>query len=102
MEQKGKKPIAKHEYEYSPVTLSIQTAGSISTPLIRRGTPLPYDTTQVFSTAADNQESIEINILLGERPLAKYNISIGKCLLNVLADHTGNTGLRILASSFSI
>jgi hypothetical protein len=78
-------PTAKYEYDYSPVTLSIQTLGGISTPLIRRGTPLPYDTTQVFSTAADNQKSVEINILLGERPLAKYNISIGKCLLNNVA-----------------
>jgi len=85
MVQKGNKPTTEHKYEYLPITLSIETKGGISTPLIRRGTPLPSKRNQVFSTAADNQQSVEINILLGDRPLAKYNISIGKCLLDKIA-----------------
>jgi len=73
------------EYKFLPVTLSIETKGGISTPLIRRGTPLPSKRSQVFSTAVDNQKSVEINVLLGERPLSKQNISIGKCLLDKIA-----------------
>lgn len=69
-------------YEYAPVTLSIETAGGISTPVLRRGTPLPYTRNQRFSTATDNQKSVEIHLQLGERPLAKYNVPIGNCMLN--------------------
>lgn len=96
MGPKGEKPTAEYKYEYSPVTFSIETKGGITTPLIRRGTPLPSKRNQVFSTATDNQQSVEINILLGERPLAKYNISIGKCLLkNIAPAKSGEPQIRL-------
>jgi len=69
-------------YEYAPVTLSIETVGGISTPVLRRGTPLPYTIDKLFSTATDNQKSVDIHLLLGERPLIKYNVPIGRCMLN--------------------
>jgi hypothetical protein len=72
----------KNIYDFLPVTLSLETKGGISTPLIRRGTPLPTKRSQVFSTASDNQESVEIHVLLGERPFSKNNTSIGRCQLN--------------------
>ena len=75
----------KNIYSYLPITLSIETKGGISTPLIKRGTPLPTKRSQIFSTASKNQESVEINVLLGERPLSRNNISIGRCLLEKIA-----------------
>jgi hypothetical protein len=72
----------KNIYNFLPVTLSIETKGGISTPVVRRGTPLPTKRSQVFSTASDNQKSVEINVLVGERPLTKNNISIGRCQLD--------------------
>lgn len=69
-------------YEFLPLTLSIETLGGISTPIVRRGTPLPAKRSQVFSTASDNQPSVEINIVCGERPLSKYNLSIGRFQLS--------------------
>jgi len=96
MAPKSDKPRREHKYEYSPVTFSIETKGDIATPLIRRGTPLPSKRNQVFSTAKDNQQSVEINILLGERPLAKHNISIGKCLLKDIAPaKSGQPEIRV-------
>jgi hypothetical protein len=59
-----------------PLTLSIETLGGISTPLILRGTPLPAKRSQVFSTAADNQEAITIKTYIGERALAKNNLVV--------------------------
>ncbi len=65
-------------YDFLPLTLSIETREGISTPVVRRGTPLPAKRSQVFSTASDNQLSVEINISWGERPLSKYNLFIGR------------------------
>ena len=84
------------EYEYSPLTFSIETKGGISTPLIRRGTPLPSKRNQIFSTAEDNQKSVEIHVLIGERPLAKYNVSFGRCLLsNIPPAKLGTPQIRV-------
>ncbi len=69
------------EFEFLPLTLSMETLGGISTSIVKRGTPLPVTRSQVFSTASDRQKSVEIKILLGERPLAKHNLVIGSCLL---------------------
>jgi len=95
MEPKHKNPPAK--YDYSPVTFSMETAGGISTPLIRRGTPLPSNRTLVFSTLTDNQKAVETHILLGERPLSKYNISIGRYLLDKIAPaKAGESEIRVI------
>jgi len=71
----------KMQFEFLPLTLSMETLGGKSTPLVKRGTPLPTERSQTFSTAADNQKSVEIHVLLGERPLASKNLSLGSCLL---------------------
>jgi len=71
----------RQQYDYCPLTLSIETLGGISTSLIARGTPLPVQRSQVFSTAEDNQKSVEIKAFWGERPFANKNILIGSCLL---------------------
>ena len=69
------------EFEYLPLTIAIETLGGISTPLVLRGTPLPATRTQVFTTANDNQLSVEIHILMGESPVAKRNISVARFML---------------------
>lgn len=70
----------EREFEYLPLTIAIETLGGISTPLVLRGTPLPATRTQVFSTASDNQPSVEIHILMGESPIAPKNISVARFL----------------------
>lgn len=64
--------------DVTPLTLGVETMGGVSTPLIHRNTTVPTSKTEVFSTAADNQTSVEINILQGERPLAGDNKSLGR------------------------
>lgn len=64
--------------DVTPLTLGIETLGSVSTPLIPRNTTIPTSKTEVFSTAADNQTSVEINVLQGERPMAADNKSLGR------------------------
>ena len=63
--------------DVTPLTLGVETLGSVATPLIPRNTTIPTSKSQVFSTAADNQTSVEINILQGERPMARDNKSLG-------------------------
>lgn len=64
--------------DVTPLTLSIETVGGVATPLIERNTTIPTSHTQVFTTSANFQTQVEINILQGERPLAKDNKSLGK------------------------
>lgn len=64
--------------DVTPLTLGVETLGSVATPLIPRNTTIPTSKSQVFSTAADNQTSVEINILQGERPMARDNKSLGQ------------------------
>ena len=59
--------------DVTPLTLSIETLGSVATPMISKNTTIPTSKTQVFSTAADNQSSVEIHVLQGERPMASDN-----------------------------
>ncbi len=64
--------------DVTPLSLSIETLGGVSTPLIERNTTIPVERSKVFSTASDNQPSVEINVLQGERPMAQDNISLGR------------------------
>jgi molecular chaperone DnaK len=64
--------------DVTPLTLSVETLGGVATPLIDRNTTVPTKKSKVFSTAADNQTSVEINILQGERPMASDNKSLGR------------------------
>ncbi|MBI4037442.1 molecular chaperone DnaK [Candidatus Curtissbacteria bacterium] len=68
--------------DVTPLTLGIETLGGVSTPLITRNTTIPTSKTEVFSTAADNQTSVEINVLQGERPMASDNKSLGRFILD--------------------
>ncbi|KKS84442.1 MAG: Chaperone protein DnaK [Candidatus Gottesmanbacteria bacterium GW2011_GWA1_43_11] len=64
--------------DVTPLTLGVETLGSVATPLIQRNTTIPTSKSQVFSTAADNQTSVEIHVLQGERPMARDNKSLGQ------------------------
>ncbi len=68
--------------DVTPLTLGIETLGSVSTPLISKNTTIPTSKSQVFSTAADNQTQVEINVLQGERPMAADNKSLGRFILD--------------------
>lgn len=68
--------------DVTPLTLGIETLGGVSTPLIKRNTTIPTSASQVFSTAADNQTSVEINVLQGEREMAADNKSLGRFMLD--------------------
>ncbi|TSC75702.1 MAG: molecular chaperone DnaK [Parcubacteria group bacterium Gr01-1014_30] len=65
-----------------PLSLGIETLGEVATQMIAKNTTIPTSKTQVFSTAADNQTSVEINVLQGERPMAQGNRSIGRFILD--------------------
>ncbi len=64
--------------DVTPLTLSIETLGGVATPLIERNTTIPTKKSKIFSTAADNQTSVEIHVLQGERPMAADNKSLGR------------------------
>lgn len=71
--------------DVTPLTLGIETAGGISTPMIKRNTTIPTKQTQVFSTYADNQTAVDINVLQGEREFAKDNKLLGTFRLDGIA-----------------
>ena len=68
--------------DVTPLTLGIETLGGVGTPLIQRNTTIPTSKSQVFSTAADNQPSVEIHVLQGERPMAADNRTLGRFMLD--------------------
>ncbi len=67
--------------DVTPLTLSIETLGGVATPIIDRNTTIPVKKSQIFSTAADFQTSVDIHVVQGERTLAKDNIDLGKFTL---------------------
>lgn len=68
--------------DVTPLTLGVETMGSVMTPLIPRNTTVPTSKSEVFSTAADSQTSVEIHVLQGERPMAADNKSLGRFILS--------------------
>lgn len=68
--------------DVTPLTLGIETMGGVRTPLIERNTTIPASKSQIFSTAADNQTSVEIHVLQGEREMAADNKSLGRFVLD--------------------
>ena len=68
--------------DVTPLTLAIETLGSVATPMIPRNTTIPTSKTEIFSTAADNQTQVEIHVTQGERPMASDNKSLGRFILD--------------------
>jgi molecular chaperone DnaK len=68
--------------DVTPLTLGLETLGGVMTPLIERNTTIPTSKSQVFSTAADSQTSVEIHVLQGERPMASDNKTLGRFILD--------------------
>jgi molecular chaperone DnaK len=68
--------------DVTPLTLGIETMGNVATPLIDRNTTIPTSKSQIFSTAADGQTSVEIHIVQGERPMAQDNKTLGRFTLD--------------------
>ena len=71
--------------DVTPLSLGIETLGGVCTKLIERNTTIPTKKSQTFSTAADNQTSVEVNVLQGEREMAQYNKSLGRFHLDGIA-----------------
>jgi len=70
--------------DVTPLSLGLETMGAVMTKLIERNTTIPTSKTQIFSTAADNQPSVEIHVLQGERPMAADNKTLGRFILDGL------------------
>ncbi|MFH2022563.1 MAG: molecular chaperone DnaK [Patescibacteria group bacterium] len=68
--------------DVTPLTLGLETLGGVRTPLIERNTTIPTSKSQIFSTAADNQTQVEINVLQGEREMAADNKTLGRFILD--------------------
>jgi molecular chaperone DnaK len=68
--------------DVTPLTLAIETLGGVATPMIPRNTTIPTSKTEIFSTAADNQTQVEINVTQGERPMSADNKSLGRFILD--------------------
>ena len=86
--------------DVTPLSLGIETLGGVCTKLIDRNTSIPTRKSQIFSTAADNQTSVEINVLQGEREMAAYNKSLGRFHLDGIAP--ARRGVPQIEVSFDI
>jgi hypothetical protein len=75
---------AKRRFDYLPLTIRLETAGGVATPLVLRGTPLPTVRSERFSTAADRQVSVSVELSIGESSMMRNNVSVGKFLLEGL------------------
>jgi molecular chaperone DnaK len=83
-----------------PLSLGIETMGGVFTKLIERNTAIPASQSQIFSTAADGQSSVEINVLQGERPMASDNKSLGRFILDGI--ETAPRGVPQIEVSFDV
>jgi molecular chaperone DnaK len=82
--------------DVTPLTLGIETLGGVCTPIIERNTTIPAKRSQIFSTAADNQTSVSIHVLQGERPMAKDNNSLARFdLHNIPAARRGEPQIEV-------
>lgn len=81
-----------------PFTLSLETLGGAATPLITKGARLPAQASEVFSTAADDQGSVEVSLSIGNRPLARDNVWAGKFQLHVPPAPRGVPQIRVQAT----
>ena len=86
--------------DVTPLSLGIETMGSVSTKLIERNATIPTSKSQTFSTAADNQTSVEINVLQGEREMAADNKSLGRFILDGIPP--ARRGMPQIEVSFNI
>ncbi|MBP5166333.1 MAG: molecular chaperone DnaK [Oscillospiraceae bacterium] len=86
--------------DVTPLSLGIETLGGVFTKLIERNTTIPTKKSQVFSTAADNQTSVEVNVLQGQREMAAYNKSLGRFHLDGIAP--ARRGVPQIEVSFDI
>ena len=86
--------------DVTPLTLGIETLGGVMTPLIERNTTIPTSKSQIFSTAADGQTSVEIHVLQGERPMAPDNKTLGRFILDGIP--TAPRGVPQVEVSFDI
>src|SRR6266496_443650 len=72
----------RRTFPFLPLTIRIETLGGIATPLVLRGTPLPTMRAETFSTASDNQKTVEVNLFMGESSLSQNNLRLGKFKLD--------------------
>lgn len=86
--------------DVTPLTLGIETMGGVRTPLIERNTTIPASKSQIFSTAADNQPSVEIHVLQGEREMATDNKTLGRFILDGIPP--ASRGIPQIEVSFDI
>ena len=86
--------------DVTPLTLGIETLGGVATPLIERNSTITVERYKIFSTAADNQPSVEIHVVQGERPMAQQNITLGKFHLDGIPP--APRGMPQIEVSFSI
>ena len=86
--------------DVTPLTLGIETMGGVATPVIPRNTTIPTTKSQVFSTAADNQPAVDINVVQGERPMVSDNKSLGR--FNLSGIEAAPKGTPQIEVSFSI
>ncbi|MDO8633296.1 MAG: Hsp70 family protein, partial [Candidatus Wildermuthbacteria bacterium] len=86
--------------DVTPLSLGIETLGGVNTVLIQKNTTIPTAKSQVFSTAADNQTSVEVHVVQGERPMAQDNKSLGRFVLEGIAP--SQRGIPQVEVSFDI
>jgi hypothetical protein len=94
------KTTSGRRHKFLPLSIKLETFGGIATPLVLRGTPLPTKRSDVFSTAEDNQASIELRLFIGERPLTRDNIPIGQFMLHGIPP--ASRGTPQVAVEFSV
>jgi tetratricopeptide (TPR) repeat protein len=72
------KVLPRRAFQFLPLRLRIETLGNVANPLVLRGTPLPAKRSEIFSTAQDNQSSVEVSLFMGESPLTRSDLHLGK------------------------